>query len=71
VRAPRGEVLRRVVVRVNGRRVRTITGRRLRVPVDLRGLPRGRYRVELVARMRSGRLLRDVRSYRTCTKRAG
>ena len=57
-------------VRVNGRQVpvRKVRGR-LTARVDLRGLPRGRYRVDLTARTRSGKRLRGVRRYRACTTR--
>jgi hypothetical protein len=41
-------------------------GRRLRAPVDLRGLPRGTYRVRIVGRTRVGRRVVAVRTYRTC-----
>jgi hypothetical protein len=34
--------------------------------VDLRGLPRGRYTVRIVARLRGGRVVRARRLYRTC-----
>ena len=61
--------MQRATVRVNGRRVATLRrrgDRRLVAVVDLRGLPRGTYRVEIVARLRNGRRARWVRSYRTC-----
>jgi len=51
---------------VNGRRKVRVTGRRLSTPVDLRGLPRGRYRVEVRVRLADGRTLRQTRGYRTC-----
>ena len=69
LRAPRGERLGSVRVYVNGRRVRSLSGRRLGMPVDLRGLPRGTVRVKLVARLRSGRRVVAQRRYRTCTAR--
>ena len=73
LRAPRGDTLRRGEVHVNGRRVRVVRGRRLTAPVDLRGLPKGRFKVEIRVTTRSGRLLRGTRRYRTCTpkRRAG
>src|SRR4051794_37023022 len=66
LREPRRGRLRRAAVFVNGRRVRTVTGRRLRARVDLRGLPRGRYRVRVVAVTTTGRRLVRTRAYRTC-----
>jgi hypothetical protein len=70
LRAPRGQRLRSASVFVNGRRVRVLHGRRLRAPVDLRGLPRGRFTVRVTARTLSGRSVSETRRYRTCTRRA-
>jgi hypothetical protein len=53
-------------VYVNGRRVKALRGKRLRAPVDLRGLPRGRFTVRVVGRTRNGRRFSAVRRYRTC-----
>ena len=61
----RGLVSARVYV--GSRRVRVLRGRRLHAPVDLRGLPRGRFTVRIVARTSSGRQVVSVRRYRTCT----
>ena len=54
-------------VLVNARRVRVVRGRRLTAPVDLRGLPKGRYTVEIRVFTADGRLLTGKRRYRTCT----
>ena len=43
--------------------------RRLKLPVDLRGLPKGRFKVKLVVVLRDGRTSSDTRRYRTCTPR--
>ena len=62
-------LIRSAVVRVNGRRVavaRRRSDRRLAAVVDLRGLPKGTYKVQITARLRDGRRVRWVRSYRTC-----
>jgi hypothetical protein len=67
IRLPREAVSARV--RVNGKLVRTLRGKRLRARVDLRGLPRTRVRVTISARLRSGRVVRATRTYRTCVKR--
>src|SRR4051812_43146822 len=64
IRLARGLASARVYV--NGRRVRTLHGRRLRARVDLRGLPRGRFVVRVVGRTRGGRALARQRTYRTC-----
>jgi hypothetical protein len=65
--APRGQRLASARVYVNGHRVRILRGRRLHAPVNLRGLPRGRFSVKIVMRTTSGRRLTRVRHYRTCT----
>jgi hypothetical protein len=69
LRMPRGERLRSARLYVNGRRVRTLRGRRRTIPVSLRGLPKGTVRVKVVARTRSGRRLVRERRYRTCVAR--
>ena len=57
-----------VTVRVNGKRVRVFKrGGRYRARVDLRGLARGRYAVNIRVQLKSGRELRGTRRYRTCT----
>jgi predicted acyl esterase len=67
-RAPRGDRVRSATVTVNGRRVEVVRGaKRLRAPVDLRGLPKGTFRVVVTLRTRKGRTLRTARTYRTCT----
>jgi hypothetical protein len=53
-------------VLVNARRVRVVRGRRLTAPVDLRGLPKGRYTVEIRVFTVDGRLISGKRRYRTC-----
>lgn len=67
VRVPRGERIRTVVIFVNGRRVRVVRGRRARTVINLRGLPRGRFRVDITVRTRSGKRISTTRRYRTCT----
>ena len=42
---------------------------RLRAVVDLRGQRKQRVKVRIVARTRSGKVVRDKRVYRTCTKK--
>jgi len=57
------------VVTVNGRRVRAVRGRRLRVPVRLVGLPRGTFRVVVTVRTARGRSISSARTYHTCRVR--
>jgi dienelactone hydrolase len=65
----RGRALVSARVYVDGRRVRTLRGRRLRARIDLRGLPRRTATVSVVARTRAGRVVRETRRYRTCVRR--
>ena len=69
LRAPRGERLARARVTVNGHGARVLRGRRLRARVNLRGLPRGTFRVQVVATTTHGRRLTETRTYRTCTRK--
>jgi hypothetical protein len=65
---PRGDRLVSARVYVNGRRARVLRGhgRIWRAVIDLGGLPSGPARVRIVARTRSGRVLRRTRTYRPC-----
>src|SRR3954454_14852167 len=67
VRAPKGARLRSASVYVNGKRRATRRGRKLALPVNLRGLPRGVVRVRIVARTTTGKRVVAERRYRTCT----
>jgi hypothetical protein len=44
-----------------------LRGRKLTATVDLRGLPRGRFRVSITVTTAEGRKLTAQRRYRTCT----
>ncbi len=68
----RGVRIISALVSVHGRRLAVRFGRRLRTTVDLRGLPPGMFRVQVLLRVRSHghtRTLRATRSYRTCVVR--
>ena len=69
LRVPRGTAVRRAIVAVNGTRVRVLRGRRLRAPIDLRGLPRGRFTVTITLELADGRKITTRRLYRTCLAR--
>jgi plastocyanin len=73
LREPAGVDIKSARVVVNGRRVtavkRSVAGRsRQTADVDLRGLPRGVYRVRVSALTTTGKVLRGIRTYRTCAK---
>ena len=52
LRTPKADPLVRATVQVNGKQVRVLAGRACTAPVNLRGLPTGRYAVKIVARPR-------------------
>jgi Regulator of chromosome condensation (RCC1) repeat len=65
-----GVTLVSAAVSVNGRRVAVRRGARLTAPVDLRGLPRGRFTVRISALTADGRAISGTRRYRTCAPRS-
>jgi len=69
LREPKADPLVRATVQVNGRQVRVLSGARLTAPVNLRGLPKGRYTVKIVATTASGRVIQGTRRYRTCARK--
>jgi hypothetical protein len=69
---PHGGRLRSARVTYAGRRAHIVRGRRWHARIDLHGVRERAVRVRVVARTRSGRTLRETRTYRTCaTKRPG
>jgi hypothetical protein len=69
IRVPKGKRAKSAVVRVNGKRVRVVRGKRLRAPVRLTGLPKGRFVVRITVRLRNGKKLTGRRVYHTCIPR--
>jgi hypothetical protein len=61
-----GVTLLAATVALNGHRVATRKGKRLTAPVDLRGLPKGRFTVGISALTSDGRAVTGTRQYRTC-----
>ena len=61
-----GVTLKEMRIFVNGKRVRVVRGKRLSAPVDLRGLPKGRFTVQVTVTATDGRKLTERRRYRTC-----
>jgi hypothetical protein len=66
LRQPSGLRIAQAVVSLNGKRVRTVKGSRVTAPIDLRGLPKGRFTVKVSITLRDGRRVSDSRRYRTC-----
>jgi hypothetical protein len=69
LRQDRADPLVRAEVYIGRRRMRVVTGARLRADVDLRGLPAGKVVVRVVGRTRSGATSEATRTYRTCAAR--
>jgi hypothetical protein len=68
VRAPHGLAVTSTSVFVNNRKAGT--GRGSRAVINLKGLPRGKVKVKVVALLSDGRQLVLKRTYKTCTTRA-
>jgi hypothetical protein len=69
IRRRRGRQYLSAAVFLNGRQVATRNGRRVTAPINLRGLPRGRYTVRIVVVTTTGEVIRGTRRYRTCERR--
>ena len=69
LKEPRGDALDTAKVFVNGKLVKTIKRDRITAPVDLVGLPKGRYTVKITAKTVLGKTISGTRKYRTCTKK--
>jgi hypothetical protein len=68
VRAPHGLAVTSTTVFVNSRKAGS--GRGSRAVINLKGLPRGKVKVKVVALLSDGRQLVLKRTYKTCTTRA-
>ena len=66
LRTPKGTRIVRATVKLNGKRFKTVKGKRLTAAVDLRGLPKGRFKVAIEIRTADGRKVTATRRYRTC-----
>ena len=60
---------KQVDVAVNGKRTKVVRGVRDTATVDLRGLPKGRFKVRITVTLADGRKVSSTRRYRTCAKR--
>ena len=68
--APRGVKLTSATVFVDGGRSPCGAASKLTAPVNLKGLPKGRYSVRIVLVLASGKQVTGTRRYRTCTPEA-
>jgi TolB protein len=64
---PRGEKIVLARILVNGKRVKARHGKRWTARVDLRTLPKKRYKVDVTVWTKSGKRFHEVRRYWTCT----
>ncbi len=74
IRQPGGIQIQTALVFVNGKRVKVLTRKvfqqkRKVAGINLRGLPRGVFKVRIVVLTTEGTTLRGTRTYRTCTKK--
>ena len=66
IRVPKGKKARSATVRVNNKKVKVVRGKRLRAPVRLRGLPKGKFTVKITVRLTNGKKITGKRTYHTC-----
>ena len=57
------------VVEVDGKSKKTLTGKRLATGIDLVGLPKGTFTVEIIAHRRDGQTVKGKRVYHTCVSK--
>jgi hypothetical protein len=74
IRQPGGIQIQTALVFVNGKKVKVLTRKVFRkkrkvANVNLRGLPKGVFKVRIVVLTTEGTTLRGTRKYRTCTKK--
>lgn len=69
LRERKGQKIASAVVRVNGKKVATRRGKRLTAPVNLKGLPSGKFTVEITAKLKNGKTKKGKRTYNTCAKK--
>lgn len=71
IRKTTGVTYTSATVFVNRKQVKVVKGSRLIAPVDLRGLPKGKFTAKIVVTTDDGRTLTGTRKYKTCAKKRG
>jgi hypothetical protein len=66
LKARKGDRLRQAVIFVGGRRAKVVKGKALRRPVKLKGLHKGRVRIDVTLRTKRGRTINRTKTYRFC-----
>ena len=65
-RPPKGYTVKTATVKVNGKRVATMSGKRLKRPLYLRKLPKGTFTVQVTIKLTKGKGLTEKRRYTAC-----
>jgi hypothetical protein len=63
---PKGKTFKKVVILLRGKAVQTLTGDKIKTDISLRGLPRGRFTVEVKATTTDGKSYDRKHFYVTC-----
>lgn len=71
IRKRKGVAYETAIVFLNKKRVRVVKGKRLTAPIDLRGLPKGRFTVQITVITTTGAIISGTRRYRTCAPKSG
>jgi hypothetical protein len=66
LRQPKGARIASATVELNRKKAATRRGARITAPIDLRGLPKGRFTVKITLVLADGRKVTGSRRYRTC-----
>jgi hypothetical protein len=66
LKAPKGDRVRKAIIFVGGRRTQVVKGKALRRPVKVRGLRKGRTRIDVTLRTNRGKTINRTRTYRFC-----
>ena len=69
LRTPRGTRVVSATVSINGKVRARVKRGKVRAPVDLRGLPKGKVTVRVAVKASDGRTYKGKRTYRTCAAR--
>jgi hypothetical protein len=66
LKAPMGAGVVSATITINGKVKARVKGGKTRAPVDLRGLPMGKVKVNIATKAADGRTYKSTRTYRTC-----
>lgn len=69
LRAPKGVKIKEARVFLNNRKFAVRKGSKITAKIDLRGLPKGKFKLKITMVPNSGKAISATRTYRTCGKR--